>query len=168
MSPVSQLNLLKIVNEPSFCMPASVWESLLNAKQLHISSCSCVSLTRVSHVYDEKSTFLKVFKRFSLFSTMQTHVQACIPWSKYTIDNWLEQFNPIFIANSRFKSQVLNLIKLYNDTGFFFSFAATGSKPIVFILTKSSHVVQVFCTSLKGNTFGIKCRLSGISLFGYN
>ena len=31
-----------------------------------------------------KSTFLIIFKHFILFSTMQTHAQECIRWSKYT------------------------------------------------------------------------------------
>ena len=43
-----------------------------------------MSLTWASHAYDEKSTFLIVFKHFLLFSTIQSLVQACVPWSKYT------------------------------------------------------------------------------------
>ena len=62
----------------SFWVSPSVWESLLKAKKLHFSSCSCVSLTWVSRAYDEKSTFLVIFKRFSLFSTLWAHAQACV------------------------------------------------------------------------------------------
>ena len=67
-----------------FWVSTSIWESLLDAKKFHFSPCFYVSLTWASCAYDEKSTFLIIFKCFSLFSTMWTHAQACICWSKYT------------------------------------------------------------------------------------
>ena len=57
----------------SFWVSTSVWESLLNAKKLHFSSCSCVSLMWVSRAYDEKSTFLVILSVFIVFD----HVNAC-------------------------------------------------------------------------------------------
>ena len=57
----------------SFWVSTSVWESLLNAKKLHFSSCSCVSLTWVSRTYNEKSTFLN----FQAFFIVFDHVNAC-------------------------------------------------------------------------------------------
>ena len=43
-----------------------------------------VSLTWAFHEHDEKGTFLLIFECFQSFSTMQTHAQACLCWSKYT------------------------------------------------------------------------------------
>ena len=68
----------------SFWVSTGIWESLLNAKNADFSSCCGMSLTWASHVHDEKSTFLTIFECFSLFSTIQTHAQACVCWLKYT------------------------------------------------------------------------------------
>ena len=40
-----------------------------------------------SRVHDEKGTFLLIFKCFQSFSTIQTHAQACVCWSKYTTNS---------------------------------------------------------------------------------
>ena len=48
----------------SFWVSTSVWESLLNTKKLNFSSCPCMSLMWVSRAYDEKITFLIIFKHF--------------------------------------------------------------------------------------------------------
>ena len=75
----------KIPNEqPAFgCQPAlgSHSQSLTNKL---FSSFIFVSFMWASHVHDEKGTFLLIFECFLSFSTMQTHVQACVCWSKYT------------------------------------------------------------------------------------
>ena len=48
---------------------------------LHFSSCAL----HEHRGHDKKILFI-IFECFSLFSTMQTHVQACIRWSKYTTE----------------------------------------------------------------------------------
>ena len=44
----------------------------------------CLFFLWVSCAYDEKSTFLIIFKHFSLFATMWMHAQVCVRWLKYT------------------------------------------------------------------------------------
>ena len=60
----------------SFLVSTGIWESLLNAKKMHFSSCSCVSLTWVSRAYDEqwKKYF---FGNFQAFFIVFDHVNAC-------------------------------------------------------------------------------------------
>ena len=48
------------------------------------SSFFFMSLTWSSRMHDERGTFFMIFECFWSFSTMQTHVQACICWLKYT------------------------------------------------------------------------------------
>ena len=57
----------------SFWVSTSVLESLLSAKKLHFSLCSCMSLTWVSREYDKKA----LFKYFWVFFIVFDHVNAC-------------------------------------------------------------------------------------------
>ena len=70
--------------QPAFgCQPAIESHSQLLTNKL-FSSFFFVSLLWASRVHDEKDTFFMIVKCFWLFSTMRTHAQACIHWSKYT------------------------------------------------------------------------------------
>ena len=44
-------------------------------------ACPCVGMVENYEKYD---AFFMIFECFSLFLTMQTHVQACVRWLKYT------------------------------------------------------------------------------------
>ena len=48
-----------------------------------------LSLTWASRTHEKKYVFI-ILDRFLLFSTMRTHAQSCIRWSKYTTHNCLE------------------------------------------------------------------------------
>ena len=58
----------------------SIWESPLNTKKLHFSSCSCVSLMCLSCVPWKKYFFDHFQGVFIVFD----HVNAWVLWSKYT------------------------------------------------------------------------------------
>ena len=49
----------------SFWVSTSVWESLLNAKNVHFFPYFYMSLAWASHAHDEKSMFLIIFSSFS-------------------------------------------------------------------------------------------------------
>ena len=83
----------KIPNEqPGFgCQPAFRSHSQLLTNKL-FSLFFIESLSWASRVHDKKGTFLLIFECFRSFSTIRTHAQACLRWSKYTTHQY-EQFN---------------------------------------------------------------------------
>ena len=76
-------------------------------------------LTWASSAHDGKGTFFMVFKCFSSFSTMWTHVQACICWSKYTTFNLVrfitQLFLPSFFWTSITHSNITVSVSLYQS-----------------------------------------------------
>ena len=74
-----------------------------------------VSLMWESRAYDEKSTYLIIFKPFLLFSTMWTHAQACIPWLKYTTVDTENSYKYISVGHSK------ELFKMNNHKTFVWS-----------------------------------------------
>ena len=107
------------------------WRKKFVGQRLGVTPKSCltfffVSLKWACRVHDEKSTFLLIFECLWLFSTMQTHAQACVRWSKYTTTMlcWIsslpkrskENYNCLIqLGKGRFSSH-LNIIGRQNKS----------------------------------------------------
>ena len=92
----------------SFWVSTSVWESLLNAKKLDFSSCSCMSLTWVSCAYGGQNTqqpsLLSSLAWFCLCpaSVIEYSVLSISLWQINAIWKWL--FNIFCLSNWREKT----------------------------------------------------------------
>ena len=73
-------------DQRSMLAHAFAWlKTIKNIQKLWLfSSFFFMRLTWASCAHNEKGTFFIIFECFLSFSTMRTHAQACVRWSKYT------------------------------------------------------------------------------------